>query len=216
MYEKFFKRFLDIFLCSIALVILLPIFLIAAIGIRFSSRGHLFYYSKRAGLNGAPFRFYKFRSMHITSQRKDLFIADADRVFPFGKFMRRLKVDELPQLINVIKGDMSIVGPRPMEVSSVDRIYSGKYKKILSVKPGLTSAASLFDYTVGEQYNNDEAYRIDVLPYKLEMELYYVKNQSFVYDIQLIFRTILIIIQVLFGKKVFREQPEYLIINKIS
>ena len=115
-YQKYLKRFIDMILCSFALIILSPLFLISVIAIKLSSPGPVFYYSERAGLNKKAFHFYKFRSMRVVKEDKHLCIADADRVFPYGKIMRRLKIDELPQLINVIKGDMSIVGPRPSKV----------------------------------------------------------------------------------------------------
>lgn len=211
------KRFFDFTLCLIALVVLSPIFLIVATGIKLSSKGPVFYFSERAGKDKKPFHFYKFRSMHLLQgEDKEYFIADADRLFWLGKVIRRLKIDELPQLINVIKGDMSIVGPRPMEMKSVDRIYYGKYAEILKVKPGLTSAASLYDYTVGDTYTDDVKYREEVLPNKLEMELLYLKKQGFLYDCGLIVRTIITIIQVLFGKKEFKYQPELKEIIKIK
>lgn len=204
------KRFLDVVLCGLALIVLSPVFLFASVGILISSPGPVFYHSKRAGLYRKPFNFYKFRSMHQPKgEKKTLFVADPDRTFAFGKLIRRLKIDELPQLINVIKGDMSIVGPRPMTAERVDIIYSGKYAKISSIKPGLTSAASLYDYTVGDKYKDNDAYQREVLPVKLEMELMYVERQSFAYDIELVIRTIVTILQVLFGKKDFDDQREY-------
>lgn len=211
----FTKRVLDIILCGFALIVLSPIFLFATIGILVSSPGPVFYHSNRAGLNRKPFNFYKFRSMHVPKwKKKDMFVADPDRTFKFGKLMRRLKIDELPQLVNVLKGDMSIVGPRPMTVEHVDEIYSGKYEIISSVKPGLTSAASLYDYTVGDTYKDNDAYRREVLPVKLEMELYYVQNQSFAYDVELVIRTIRTIILVLVGQNTFKEQKELSYIKK--
>lgn len=207
-YASFGKRFLDVFLCSLAVLLLSPICLITAIAIKLSSKGSVFYASTRAGLNGKPFKFYKFRSMHTTDHRKDLFVADSDRVFAVGKFIRRMKIDELPQLLNVIKGDMSIVGPRPMETSSVHRIYQGKYERVLTVKPGLTSAASLFDYTVGDRYADDLAYRREVLPKKLEMELLYVDKRCFSYDAELVWRTMITILAVMFKKKNLPVQRE--------
>ena len=209
MYERVFKRLLDIVICSIAAVLLIPVYLAAAIGIKLSSKGPILYVSERAGQGKKPFRFYKFRSMHLSSEDKHLCVADADRVFPWGKVMRRLKIDELPQLFNVIRGDMSIVGPRPLMMHSVDKFYSGKYAPVLTVKPGLTSAASLYDYTVGDTYRDDKAYRAEVVPVRMEMELLYVKKQSFVYDTALFLRTILTVLAVLAGKKTFRELPEY-------
>lgn len=208
MYKHFIKRFLDILFCSVALIILSPLYLLTAIAIKLSSPGPVFYYSERTGKDHKPFKFYKFRSMHVTNADKGLFIADAERVFTVGKIIRRLKIDELPQLINVINGDMSMVGPRPMTTTSVDKIYYGKYQKILNIKPGLTSAASLFDYTVGDTYKDDKAYIKEVLPIKLEMELMYVERQSFLYDAELFFRTLITIFQVLTGKRVFKDQPE--------
>lgn len=216
MYEKVIKRLLDILLCTFALVVLSPLFLITAIAIKISSPGSVFYYSDRTGKDHKRFHFYKFRSMHVTNADKGLFVADADRLFTVGKIIRRLKIDELPQLINVIKGDMSIVGPRPMPWSSVDTTYYGKYQKILSVRPGLTSAASLFDYTVGDTYTDDQAYQREVLPVKLEMEMLYVERQSFGYDCQLVWRTIVTILQVLTGKKTFRPQPELAKIKRVQ
>ena len=208
MYENVIKRILDIGLCTFALVVLSPIFLITAIAIKLSSPGPVFYYSDRTAKDHRRFHFYKFRSMHVTNADKGLFVADADRLFTIGKIIRRLKIDELPQLFNVIKGDMSIVGPRPMPWDSVDTTYYGKYQKILSVRPGLTSAASLYDYTVGDTYSDNDAYMKEVLPIKLDMEMLYVERQSFGYDCQLVWRTIVTILQVLFGKKEFKEQPE--------
>ena len=165
------KRLLDIFLCLFAIVALSPVYLLTALGIEVSSPGTILYHSMRAGIHKKPFKFYKFRSMHPPKgKKKDMFITDPNRVFPFGRLIRRLKIDELPQLFNVVKGDMSIVGPRPMTVEHVDELYCGKYEKVLDVKPGLTSAASLYDYTVGDTYKDNEAYRREVLPVKLEME----------------------------------------------
>ena len=208
-YENVVKRFLDVILCLTALIVFSPIFIITAVAIKLSSPGPVFYYSDRTTKGHKAFHFYKFRSMHVTNSDKHLFIADADRVFTVGRIIRRLKIDELPQLINVIKGDMSIVGPRPMPVSSVDTTYYGKYQKILTVRPGLTSAASLFDYTVGDTYTDDELYKKEVLPYKLEMEMLYVEREGFLYDCALVFRTIITILAVFFGVKKLPGQSEY-------
>lgn len=212
MYEKYIKRLFDILLCSVALIVLSPVYLFAAVAIKISSPGTVLYYSERAGKNKIPFYFYKFRSMHMVDenhQQKDLYTADEDRLFTVGRIIRRLKIDELPQLVNVIRGDMSIVGPRPMPMSSVDQQYCGEYQDILLVKPGLTSAASLYDYTIGEQYaDNEEEYRKIIVPNKFKMELLYVRKQSFLYDAWLVLRTIGTIILVLLGYKKFKDQPE--------
>ena len=208
------KRFFDIILCGFALIVLSPIYLITAIAIKLSSPGPVLYYSDRAGLNGKAFHFYKFRSMHQTNKDKGMFQADPDRLFPVGKLIRRWKIDELPQLLNVIKGDMSIVGPRPMTMHGVDEFYVGRYEEVRSVKPGLTSVASLFDYKVGDTYHDDAAYEREVLPMKNEMELYYVHHRSFIYDCELVWRTIVTIIQVVFGKKEFKPEKEYAVCKR--
>lgn len=203
------KRCLDVFLCLVAIIILSPVYLFAIIGIELSSPGTVLYHSMRSGKNKKPFKFYKFRSMHPPKgKKKDMFVADPDRVFKFGKLIRRLKIDELPQLFNVVKGDMSIVGPRPMTVEHVNELYCGKYDLVNTVKPGLTSAASLYDYTVGDTYKDDYAYKKEVLPVKLEMELMYVEKMGLSYDCQLVLRTIATIFGVLIGKNRFKEQPE--------
>lgn len=209
MYAKFFKRILDFSLSFISLIVLSPIFLVTAIAIKLSSPGPVFYYSERAGLHKKPFHFYKFRSMHMTNNDKHSCVADSSRVFWFGKVIRRLKIDELPQLVNVLKGNMSIVGPRPLMIESVDKFYNGKYAPVLNIKPGLTSAASLYDYTVGDNYKDDTLYRQEVVPIRMEMELLYLKKRSFRYDCELVWRTIITIFSVLSGQKEFDEQPEY-------
>lgn len=203
---SFVKRFFDIFLCASALLVLSPFFLIAAIGVKVSSPGPVFYRSDRVGKNGVPFHFYKFRSMHETENNKHMCVADAERLFPFGKFIRKTKIDELPQLLNVIKGDMSIVGPRPMTMAS--KMYTGEFERVRAVRPGLTSAASLYDYIVGDAYTDNDAYKREVYPVKQKLELYYVDNISFTYDVSLIFRTIYLIVAVALGKKNFNEIPE--------
>lgn len=216
-YERYVKRVLDVFFCSFALIVLSPLFGLTAVAIKLSSPGPVFYYSDRAGKDKRPFHFYKFRSMHVPhGNQKDLFIADADRLFWVGRVIRRLKIDELPQLINVIKGDMSIVGPRPMPVSSVDAIYHDSYQAILTVRPGLTSAGSLFDYIVGDNYSDDEAYRREVLPVKLKMEMLYVEKQSFRYDADLVLRTMGYIIAIFLGKKKFAAMPEEYLVRPIE
>lgn len=208
-YENVVKRFFDIVLCSFALVVLSPMFIIITVAIKLSSPGPVFYYSDRTTKGHRPFHFYKFRSMHITNEDKGMFVADTDRLFKVGKIIRRLKIDELPQLINVIKGDMSIVGPRPMPFATVDSTYYGKYQEILSVRPGLTSAASLFDYTIGDTYTDNDLYIKEVLPYKLEMEMLYIEKEGLLYDVSLIWRTVVTIIAVLIGKKPLPKQWEY-------
>ena len=206
MYQYFLKRLLDIFLCSLSLVILSPIFVLTAICIKLSSKSPVFYHSDRVGKDGKVFHFYKFRSMHVTDKDKHLCVADSERVFSFGKFIRKTKIDELPQLINVIKGDMSIVGPRPMTPAS--KMYDGEYSIVRSIRPGLTSPASLFDYVIGDTYTDNTLYKKEIYPIKQKLELFYVKNRNLSYDGILVLRTIILIISIFFNKRKISMIPE--------
>ena len=203
--NKLVKRLFDITMSLLALVVLSPVLILTAIGIKLSSRGPVFYMADRVGIYGTHFKMYKFRSMHVeTSAVEKSFIVDSDRVFALGSFIRKSKIDELPQLLNILKGDMTIVGPRPASTSNVDELYVGKYKDIQNVKPGLTSYASLFDYKHGELFVEDnDTYISEILPVRLELELYYANTWNFAVDLYLIFFTVGSIIQVVFGKKEF-------------
>jgi len=198
-YPDIIKRFFDIVLCSAAVLVLSPFFLIAAVGIKVSSPGPVFYRSQRKGKNGIPFDFYKFRSMHETENNKHLCVADEERLFPFGRFIRKVKIDELPQLLNIIKGDMSIVGPRPMTLRS--QMYTGRFEEVQSTRPGLTSPASLYDYIIGDIYKDNDLYKKEVYPVKQRLELYYVRHESIPYDIGLILRTVRLVCCVVLGKR---------------
>jgi putative colanic acid biosynthesis UDP-glucose lipid carrier transferase len=131
-----------------------------------------------------------------------------ERIFPFGKFIRRTKIDEMPQVVNILKGEMSVVGPRPEDKENADKVYVGEYVHILEVKPGLTSTASLYDYTHGELFEDEESYEKEFMPKKLKLELYYVKHRSLWYDIVLVLRTAWLIILKTCGKRVFNEPKE--------
>jgi len=126
-----------------------------------------------------------------------------ERIYPFGSLLRKSKIDELPQLVNILLNQMSVVGPRPEDVSIAKKIYVGRYRRIHNAKPGLTSPASLFDYTHGEYYKTHEEYEEEFLPLKLDVELYYVDNSKFIYDMKIVFKTAWIILMILMGKKIF-------------
>lgn len=212
---KIVKRCLDLVFTTIALVLLFPVFLITIIGIKVSSKGPALFKANRIGLNGKEFVMYKFRSMHVNYEKEHIItLRTDDRIFPFGKFIRMSKIDELPQLINVFKGDMSIVGWRPEDKENVGKVFSGKYKEILRIKPGLTSPGSLYDYTHGELYDNEKIYEEEFLPKKMDLERYYVDHQSLLYDVELVIRTIITILKVIIGKRVFSDPPEIKIIGK--
>ena len=208
------KRSFDVFLSLLGLTILSPVLLIVAIGIYISSPGPILFKANRIGKNGEHFTMLKFRSMHLNNEKGHMITLRSDnRIFPFGRFLRKSKIDELPQLINIVQGKMSIVGWRPEDDENVNKVFVGKYREILSIKPGLTSPGSLYDYTHGEQYEDEKAYERDFLPQKMDLELYYVKHRSFWYDVSLIGRTIITIIQVVIGKTDFSPPREITLIK---
>lgn len=203
------KRTFDILFAVCFLVLFSPLYLLTWIVIKIVSPGPAIYEAKRIGKDGKLFDCYKFRSMRVDSGKVKLTtLENDDRIFPFGKFIRKAKIDEMPQVVNILKGEMSVVGPRPEDKENADKVYVLEYKHILDVKPGLTSPASLYDYTHGELFKDEESYENEFLPKKLNLELYYVRNRSFWYDILLILRTAWLIIQKICGKKYFKEPIE--------
>ena len=208
-FYRFLKRFFDVFFSLLAIIVLSPLLLIVALIIAIVSPGPVLYKAKRVGKNGEIFQCYKFRSMKVDSGSVKLTtLKNDDRIFPFGKFIRKTKIDELPQLFNILSGKMSIVGPRPEDEVNAGLIYCNEYKKILSVRPGLTSPASLYDFTHGEKYEDEKLYEKEFLPQKLDLELYYVEHRNLIYDSWLILKTVFIILGVAFGKKHFKKPKE--------
>ena len=208
MYD-FFKRCFDLLFAVLFLLVFSPVYLATRIIIKIVSPGPAIYRAKRVGKDGELFDCYKFRSMRVDSGKVRLTtLENDDRIFPFGKFIRKAKIDEMPQVVNILKGQMSVVGPRPEDKENADKVYVGEYKHILDVKPGLTSTASLYDYTHGELFEDEESYEKVFLPKKLKLELYYVNHRSFWYDIFLILKTAWLIILKTCGKKDFEEPKE--------
>ena len=208
MYE-FFKRCFDLLFAVCFLVVFSPVYLISWLIIKITSPGPAIYKAERVGKGGKLFKCYKFRSMRLDSGRVRLTTLENDeRIFPFGKFIRKTKIDEMPQVVNVLKGEMSVVGPRPEDKENADKVYVGEFVHILDVKPGLTSTASLYDYTHGEKFEDEESYEKEFMPKKLKLELYYVNHRSFWYDIVLVLRTACLIVLKSCGKNVFEEPKE--------
>lgn len=176
-------RFFDILLSLVLIILLLPFFIFLSILIFSTSRGGVFYSQYRIGKNFKPFILYKFRSMYISSDVQGLLtIGNRDvRITRVGFFIRKYKLDELPQLINVIKGDMSLVGPRP-EVANYVRFYTPYQKKVLDVQPGITDFASIFfrnENLILSKATHPESYYIHhILPKKIRLSLLYVKNRN--------------------------------------
>ena len=208
MYD-FFKRCFDLLFAICFLVVFSPVYLISWLIIKITSPGPAIYKAERVGKNGKLFKCYKFRSMRVDSGKVRLTTLENDeRIFPFGKFIRKTKIDEMPQVVNILKGQMSVVGPRPEDKENADKVYVGEFVHILDVKPGLTSTASLYDYTHGEEFEDEESYEKEFMPKKLKLELYYVNHRSFWYDIVLVLRTAWLIIQKTCGKSEFAEPSE--------
>ena len=206
---KFLKRGFDLLFAVCFLVVFSPVYLISWLIIKIVSPGPAIYKAERVGKSGKLFKCYKFRSMRVDSGKVRLTtLENDDRIFPFGKFIRMTKIDEMPQVVNILKGDMSVVGPRPEDKENADKVYLGDFVHILDVKPGLTSTASLYDYTHGELFEDEESYEKEFMPKKLKLELYYVNHRSFWYDIQLVLRTAWLIILKTCGKRDFAEPRE--------
>ncbi len=205
----YLKRCFDILFATLFLMVFSPVYLLTFIIIKVASPGPAIYKAKRVGKNGILFDCYKFRSMIVDSGKVRLTtLENDDRIYPFGRFIRKTKIDEMPQVFNILKGDMSVVGPRPEDKENADRVYVDEYKQILNVKPGLTSPASLYDYTHGELFEDEEQYAQVFLPKKLKLELYYVNHMSLWYDLFLVLKTAWLIVLKTCGKTVFNEPEE--------
>ena len=205
---RFIKRLFDILSSLLALIVSSPLWLVILIGIKASSEGPVFYTTERAGRGKKPFTLYKFRSMHVFHPAEEGktteggFIANANRIFPFGGFLRKSKLDELPQLLNILAGQMSVIGPRPLSVAGANLHYTGKYEKASDVRPGLACLDSLYDYAHGELFvSSNEEFREKVLPVSNELAKMYVEKRSIGLDIFCILRTLKLIFQIAIQKK---------------
>lgn len=192
------KRAFDFIFSFIGLILLSPIFLIISLLIALSSKGGVFYKQTRVGKDNIDFKVYKFRSMIVDADKKGLLSIGKDgrdpRVTKIGYILRKYKLDELPQLINVLKGDMSLVGPRP-EVRKYVDLYDNKQKEILKVRPGITDIASITfrneNDLLSQSLNPEDYYIQEIMPKKISLSLEYVKTRTLIKDIKLIFKTIL-------------------------
>ncbi len=204
MFYRFVKRGFDLFNSLLAMIVLSPLFLFISIGIKASSRGPVFYISERIGKNGIPFRMLKFRSMHIKQEGsvESKYLVNEQRIFGFGRFLRKSKLDELPQIINIFLGNMSVVGPRPYPKRFTDSNYGGDYAEILTVRPGLACFDSLYDYAHGELFVTDEKqYAEQVIPIRTELARMYVRKAGIMTDLFCIFRTLQLMIEIVLLKK---------------
>jgi lipopolysaccharide/colanic/teichoic acid biosynthesis glycosyltransferase len=207
------KRVLDVILAGVALVAAAPVLAVAAVGIRLAGPGPILYRAQRVGLHTRVFTMYKLRTMRVGQANASAITAKNDpRVFPFGALLRRTKIDELPQLYNVLRGDMAIVGPRPEDPRMVERFYAPLHHETLRVLPGLTSPGSIYAYTHGEAEldasDSEGCYAERLLPLKLAMDIVYVRRASVAYDLALIVRTAWMLGTALLGRGEFPLPPE--------
>lgn len=194
LYARYGKRLFDSVVACTGLCVLSPVLAVLALLVKLSSAGPVFFRQQRVGCGGKSFRILKFRSMYLNAEQQGLPItAGGDsRITPFGRVMRRFKLDELPQLWNVLKGDMSFVGPRP-EVPEYVQHYSSLQRQVLLVRPGITDLASLAyrqeEQILADQADPDRYYREVVLPHKLNLNLEYIQRISFPFDLSLMLHT---------------------------
>lgn len=199
------KRSFDIVFSLLGLILTFPLFLIIAVLIKLDSRGPVFYWGERVGRFGKIFKIFKFRTMIENAEKKGSIHASRydPRITKIGRFLRRYKIDELPQLINILKGEMSFVGPRPQVKYYVD-FYNEEKKISLTVRPGMTDYATICyidQEDIVDEKNVDKSYQEKIEPEKNKLRVKYVKNRSFFIDIQIIFQTILAIIKKIILKK---------------
>lgn len=189
------KRLFDITASFFGIIILSPLLIFIGLWVGLSSKGGVFYKQIRVGKNNKDFKLYKFRSMRVNSDKQGLLTVGSkdSRITKAGYFIRKYKIDELPQLFNVLKGDMSFVGPRP-EVRRYVDLYSKEQMKVLSVRPGITDPASIKyrnENDILSSANNPEEYYIQyIMPDKLKINIDYINNRTFFKDIKIIFQTI--------------------------
>ena len=200
---KFLKRLLDIVISLIALIILLPVFIPIIIILRFTAEGEVFYFQERIGINNSRFQIWKFATMLKNSMDMgsgSITLQNDFRVTKIGTFLRKTKINELPQIINILKGDISLVGPRPLVTKTFTAYNEEVQSKIYNVKPGLTGIGSIIFrdeesiISAVKEEDPHEFYKRVIAPYKGELEMWYQDHRSFLLDLQLIFMTAWVIL----------------------
>lgn len=195
-FNQIVKRIFDFLVSLIGIIILSPIFVIVSIAIKLDSRGEVLFLQKRVGRYGKEFNIYKFRTMVTDAEKigKQITVGKDSRITRVGAFLRKFKIDELPQLFNVLKGDMSLVGPRP-EVPKYVALYNEEQRHVLEVRPGITDMASLRykdeNDILGKVDNPEEYYINIIMRDKLNLNLEYIEKSNLFFDIYLIIKTII-------------------------
>tara|TARA_R110002072_G_scaffold119017_1_gene251598 strand:+ start:803 stop:1528 length:726 start_codon:yes stop_codon:yes gene_type:complete len=200
------KRLLDILVALFAFAITWPFLLFAVIGIKLTSPGPLFYSASRAGKGNVPFKMYKFRTMHVGSDKASAITVQADsRIFGFGLLLRKMKIDELPQFWNILIGDMSLVGPRPEDPRIVARHYNDWMLETLAVAPGVTSPGAVYGYIYGDDLLDPDdpegSYARNLLPPKLALERAYIDRATIFSDLFYVLMTAYAILALVAGRE---------------
>ncbi len=189
-WQQSVKRLIDVVVSIIAMILLIPLYVFTALGVILSSRGPILYSQERIGLRGRPFKMHKFRSMYSDAEKAgpQLSSEDDPRITPFGKFIRKVRLDEIPQFFTVVKGDMSLVGPRPERQYYIDQIVkrAPHYRLLLKVKPGITSWG---------QVKYGYASNVDEMIERLKYDILYIENMSLAMDVKILIYTVLIVLQ---------------------
>ena len=192
-FERCIKRFVDFFISVVCLILFSPLFLIIAVLILLEDGQPVIFSQERIGLGGKPFNLYKFRSMIVNAEQNgpELYQEDDQRLTRIGRFLRNHHLDELPQLWNVVKGDMAFIGPRPERKYFIDKIMErdGRYELLYQLRPGVTSYATLY---------NGYTDTMEKMLRRLELDLYYLEHQSLWFDLKILVKTFVFIV---FGKK---------------
>lgn len=206
------KRLFDIVASLIGLIVFSPVMLVVAAIVKATSPGPILFSQKRLTKGMREFNIYKFRSMVSNELREKNTVqikGSSSEITPIGKFMRKTKLDELPQFWNILKGDMSFIGPRP-ELPRRLKYYDDRQKQIFSVRSGISSPASIVfsdeEYLMNQVQDPEKFYIQEIMPYKIELNLYYIEHQSFFYDIWLIIATLLKIINKVKNEDVVKDK----------
>lgn len=195
------KRIFDIVMSLIGIIVLLPVMVIIAILIKSTSEGPILFKQTRVTKNGREFKIYKYRTMRENSEgNNQITVGNDSRITPIGKILRKTKLDEIPQLFNVLKGEMSLVGPRP-EVPKYVNLYTENQRKILEVPAGITDYASIYfsneSELLGKVKDPDKFYIEKIMPYKIELNQKYIQNINIFEDVKIIILTILKIMKLI-------------------
>lgn len=216
------KRLFDILGAAFGLIIFSPIMLVVAVIIKISSPGKVLFSQKRLTMGMREFNIYKFRSMRSNEFREKNSVqikGSSSEITPIGRFIRKTKLDELPQLWNILKGDMSFIGPRP-ELPRRLKYYNERQKGIFQVRSGISSPASIVfsdeEYLMNQVKDPEKFYIEQIMPYKIELNLYYIKNRSFFGDIYLIIATFLKILNKIKNENIVKDRELLEDKNKIE